>query len=220
MIHMTYAQDSSRETDGVIYNSDPNIELFTTEELNAGFVTRALNEVAGIRLKDIHTDMANGIEIAFQDDRINMASLNKFFDEYKTLEYDHNMLKSLDYEEVDMMDTKLTRLKTNPNPGGVLFDIEPPVRANLIDGDLAIELPPLRTELSTIKDIIGPSKRVDRARGKYVIDEPFPTGVTLHTSMDQVPTVQKLINQTDIQPNDITFASRVVTTSFNDLIDL
>jgi len=217
---MTYARDSSRETDGVIYNADPNIELFTTEELNAVFVTQALNEVPDIKLKDMSTNLENGTEVAFQDDRINMASLNRFIDEYLSLEYDSNSLRSLEHDEVDMMNTKLTRLKTNPNPQGVLFDIEPPVRSNMIDGDLAIELPALRTDLNTIKDIIGPSKRVDRAEGKYVIDEPFPTGVTLRTSMDQKPTVRKLLDQTDIENKDITFAARAVTTSFDDLIDL
>lgn len=199
--------ERKRKIDGVFYNAEPNISLFTTSDLRSDLITIAVNGVTGLTLKNVDFDFSNGVALIFEEDRANMQSFIDLQTEYKRL----------DDSNTELLESRLVTVQSEPNPSTILFDASPPVRRRLVDGDVSLEIPQVR-DVEKLKSIIGPSFEVESSNNRLIISDPFPTNITIRQMDVSMPNL--ILENFDIEAENMVFVARAVTKNIDDFTDL
>jgi hypothetical protein len=193
-----------RETDGVLFNINPRIDIFTTETIEEKLASRGINQVAGLKMHS-YKEQGKGVSIVLRDNRLSLKQLSEVRENY------------LDISSYDIFDTKLTRVSADKDIEGLFTGFKPLVRGQRVKSDVVLEITSTEATRRGIMTELGPSANVKRARGKHIITNTFPTGISVEEP-DKAGYPRRIAEKLNIPFEDISFAARGVTTELSDII--
>lgn len=201
---MTKELKTPRESDGVLFNINPRITLFTTALIDERRTKTAIDEVDGV---DLHSYgvKGKGIAITLNGNRITLSQITEIRD------------NCIGKSERDIYDTTLTTVDANIEIEGLFTGFEPIIRGKRVRGDVAVEIDNNDITRQEIRSETSPSSTVTKARGKYIITSAFPTSVTIEEP-DSAGYPRRISEDFDIPESDITFGARTVVTELSDFI--
>lgn len=201
---MTNEIESSRESEGVLFNINPRLVIFTTEKIGRSIAADPINKVEGVEMHSFDA-VGKGVKMTLENNRMTLEQVLEIRDNY------------LDISDYDIFDTKLTTVNAEENIQGLFTGFEPLVRGSRVDADVALEVTSTEATKRGIETETGPSATVKRANNKHIITGAFPTGVSVEDP-DTTAFPRRIAKKLDIPFEDISFAARAVTTELSDII--